>query len=304
VVLLADLPEVPRIPTGDFDDDDDETGGQSAECGFTCPLGQYAQIVYKTGAAPVGVVIRRTAESTDLLFTGLVALYVPAQSVIALVLYEDQPLSGIGTVLTAISSTLAFDDVLRIEASESNSELYRVKVSGITVIQRTIDNAQLSVVNPCVCVVQIGAVGPIDIPEDEDSPMIIVQAADQSVTNDTLVDSDLVLAMEANATYCGHVAAKMSSASSTPDAKYKFTGPALCEGLFMDIYWVQDCVALDEESARVAIAGGGNAQLHINFTVRNGANAGSLTFQFSQFGTNATATTLNKDSHMMMFKQA
>jgi hypothetical protein len=227
---------------------------------------------------------------------------VPAQAVIALVLYDGENLSGLGTVITAVSATLVAGDVLRIEADDGDPELYRVKVNGVTVIQRSLTDDQISITNSCVGFVRVAAVTTIEIPEDEDQPMIANQAADQSKVNDTLADSDLSLPMEAGATYVGHVAAVFTAANTTPDVKYGFTAPALAEGLIIDPAWNYQTFALGASSSTGI--GGGGVQLILQFTVRNGANAGNLTFQFAQnLTTPATATVMKKDSHMMMFKK-
>jgi hypothetical protein len=308
VVTIAPIEEIERPPPiGDFDDDD-ETGGESNDCGFICPLGQYAELIYDGGTEPVGVVIRRTAASSVTAFYGLVALYVPAQLAVALVLYDGEPLSGLGTVITAVDQTLAIDDVFRLEADTEDFELYKTKVNGSIIIQETIIDDDLSIANPCVGVVRVVDVPDGIVPEEpppgeEEEAMIANQAADLDITSQTTPqDTDLTLAMEANSTYVGHVNLRYSSASATPDMNFTLSGPALCEGQWFDCSFGFEAYALDEVVGYSVSAAFDTAAI-FTFTVRNQANVGDLKFKVSQRTSNGTALTVKQDSSIIMFKK-
>lgn len=277
--------------------------GMSKECAHTCPLGQFAQVTYDGGTDAGGPFIRASEAASEVAFYGLLALYDPAQEAIALMHYDGESLDGPGTVIAAVSQTLVAGDVLRIEADDSNEDLYRVKVNGVAVISAVLTDDELEVTNPCIGFAVVGEPGVIEVPGGgEEDAMIAIQLTDQSKTNDTLADSDLTLAMEANSDYVGSLAVEFESASSTPDLKIKLVAPALAEGLRFDNSFNYQADAINTEVG-YSLSAGSRLAFHWDFTVRNGANAGNLTLQFAQGVTNATATVLHKDSHMLMFKK-
>jgi hypothetical protein len=278
-------------------------GSFSRECGHTCAFGQFAQMIYDGGTEAAGVAIRVTPTATVQTFTGLAALYIPDQNVIALVLYASQPLTNIGTVLTSITATLAVDDVLRIEASEDTPTLYSIKVNGGAIISRTVTSDEINIANSCVAAIQVVDPGTITPPvETEDDAMIATQAADLDLTNDTLADTDLSLLMAANETYVGQIVARYTSASTTPNSKFCLVGPAGAAGEMFDGLYVLE-YALGVEAPNYDIIAGEIAVSVFQFTVRNGSTAGNLTFQAAQDVANATVTVFKQDSHMLMFKK-
>ena len=111
--------------------------------------------MYDGGTQNAGPAIRVNAGAGRFMFYGLVALYVPAQTGIALVLYHGEPLSGIGTVIDTQFVSLIAGDILRIEADSAVITTYRVKVNGLTVMQETLSESQISALNPCVGFVQV-----------------------------------------------------------------------------------------------------------------------------------------------------
>ena len=276
-------------------------GSFSRECGHTCPFGQFAQMMYDDGTEAAGIAIRVTTTADELAFTGLAALYLPDQNVIALVLYQNQPLTGIGTVLTSVSAVLVHGDILRIEASDTNADSYTISVNGVPIITWIVLDTDISIANECVAAIQIVDAGTITPPVEEEA-MIANQAADLNLTNDTLTDTDMSLLMEANATYVGHVVLRYECASATPDMKFTFVGPALAEGKWFDASYGYLAYDLSTELV-YSVSAGFDTSGVFHFTVRNGANAGNLTFQVAQNVTNATPLVVHQDSHMLMFKK-
>lgn len=126
-------------------------------------MGQFAEVTYDGGTANAGPAIRINAAAGRFRFYGLVALYIPAQTGIALVLYNGENLAGIGTVIQTLVRPLLLGDVLRIEVSDTVLTSYRVRVNGTTVISATLSASQISPLNSCVGFVEVFNV-PILVP--------------------------------------------------------------------------------------------------------------------------------------------
>lgn len=135
-------------------------GFVSKECGLICQKGQYAQATYNGSTEPAGPAIRITAQSGRFLFHGLVAVYVPNQNLIALVLIDGHSLATFNDddIEVSVAATLNVGDVLSIEADLTDEELYLVKVNDSTVISHAITQAELSVFNSCVGFVRFNSV--------------------------------------------------------------------------------------------------------------------------------------------------
>lgn len=120
------------------------------ECGFTCPLGQFAQILYDGGTQNAGPAIRISSTSKKNAFKGLVALYIPAQHKVKFVLYKGESLLNIATVLSTRNVTLNVNDVLRIESDAVLETTYSVSVNGTIIMTSIVDATLLNPFNPCV----------------------------------------------------------------------------------------------------------------------------------------------------------
>ncbi|MDD1679957.1 MAG: hypothetical protein LUO93_12335, partial [Methanomicrobiales archaeon] len=247
------------------------------ECGHTCALGQFAQATYEGGSYAGGPAIRITDNSTNASMFGLAAIYVPDQNVLALVLYAGENLSDVGTVITSVAATLTAGDVVKIESDVVTDTTYRVLINGVTVITQSLAADTLSVVGGCVGFVKLaGVAGTITPPVGEEA-MIILQVADLSKTDNTLVDTDLTLAVEANSTYVGQAALLITSVSSTPDALLQFNGPSGAVGLIFDPAWTYSTFALNTP-ATFSVTGGAPTVVHLDFSIRVGSTAGNITF--------------------------
>lgn len=276
------------------------------DCGFTCPLGQFAEVEYDGSTAISGPAIRISDTSSRDSAVLLAALYVPAQAAVALVLWSGESLASFtdAMIVHAVSQTLNAGDVLGIHASDTDAHDYVVKVNGVAIIARTVLNEDLSIVNSCVGFVVTNA-APADVippPPAGEQAMIANQAADLDLTSDVLSDTDLTLAMEANSTYVGHVLLRYSCASAVPDMKVTFTVPALADGKWFDAAFSFETFDFATELVYSVSAGFDTAAL-FHFTVRNGANVGDLKFRVAQNVTNATPLKVKQDSHMLMFKK-
>jgi hypothetical protein len=125
----------------------------SIECGHDCPLTQFAEaeIQFAGGEGPGGPAIRVDPASTGGSFTGLVAIYHPTATKLALVRFAAAPLTDVDTIVDSISTTLNNGDVIKIEASASDPEEYSVLVNDVVVIgPETIVDADLSINNDCI----------------------------------------------------------------------------------------------------------------------------------------------------------
>lgn len=134
------------------------TGFMSKECNPSCPFGMFVEVTYNGASEPGGPAIRITLDSGQFAFTGLVALYIPLQMKIALVLYAGESLNGVGTVLAVVDRQLFVGDILRIEADVLDPEVYRVKVNEVTLIEHTIFDTQLEIDSGCIGFVKVAEV--------------------------------------------------------------------------------------------------------------------------------------------------
>lgn len=219
--------------------EDNALGYLAKECGHTCPLGQRASIVYDGGENPVGVFIRGSTESGVFGFRGLLALYVPAQNVIALVLYDGENLSGLGTVLTAVAAPFELGDTLELRSSLVSATTYNALVNDTIVISRLIPDADLSITNPCVGVARVASVDEeIEIPEaDEGDPVIKTKAADtdRNSTTTITIDADLKFPVLTGETWVFSITVLVKAASGVPDGKYAVLAPAGSTGFWCDV---------------------------------------------------------------------
>lgn len=274
------------------------------ECGHTCPEGLFAQVEYDGSTDNAGPAIRVDPDSIKTNATLLAAIYIPAQTTIALVRWDGQSLAEFdeSMVINSVVITLSPGDVLLIESSLTDPEVYRVKVNGTTKITATIADEVLSVVNSCIGFVVVATVPTVTPPTGEEA-LIAVQTTDQSKTNNTLTNSTgLVLAMEANSTYVGVASLVFENASATPDLLIEWVTPAGATGQFVDVAWDYDVKELNTDYF-YNIPAGFPLVVHFDFCVVNGVNAGDLQFQFAQFTTDASASILKANSFIMMFKQ-
>lgn len=240
---------------------------------------------------------------------GLVALYIPAQMGVALVLYDGESLTGLGTVLATHSVTLVINDELAIEADEDTPTLYRVKVNGSTIISKTISAADLSTTAQCVGVVRVATVPDGTIPTPggggEDEPiMIIVKPADESRHDDdtTSADSDLTFLMEAGKTYTFSVTVSLKADSGLPDIKYTMLAPGDAEGNWSDINEAYTTLAFGDDSNSLN-TGTFAEPVQIEGAVTC-VTAGNLSFGWSQFTSNSDNTTVGAFSKMVIFEVA
>lgn len=276
------------------------------ECGFTCPLGQYAEVEYNESTDFSGPAIRMTAESAKDNATLLAAIYVPDQEVVLLVLLDGESLIEIteDMVLSSVARTLTAGDVLGLYADEENPEQYRVKVNGATIISRTITDETLSIVNPCIGFVVAAAVPTIDIGEDGDV-MVVVKTSDETRVNTTTLtnDSDLVFAIGANEKWAFHFHIFGIADSVTPDLAHTITAPAGASGTWADINENDETLDIEAETWW-------NTQtfveaMHLVGSVQNGATAGVVAFKWAQHTLHATdEVTVKANSHVIAFKQA
>jgi len=307
-VILAELTEVESPPPPTEPPPVVVPPGESfidRTCGFTCPLGQYAEAVYDGGTVPAGPAIRSTSDSTETSYTGLVALYVPDQTTIALVRYNAQSLTGLGTVVLAEEYTLQNGDVLKIAADEADPEVYSIFVNDVSIISTSIDNSVLSVTNPCVCFVVVGEVTEDLVPPASagDPDVVITKSADQAKTSDTVLadDSELFFAVAASEKWVGHAVIQVTTASATPDIKMQFAGPAGSTGRYVETYNIFSDSALGSSNTFGMTT---FAIFVFDFVIVNGATPGNLSFQWSQNTSSADATTVKAGSALYAFKEA
>lgn len=274
------------------------------ECGHTCPLGQFAEVTYDGGTANAGPAIRINAAAGRFRFYGLVALYIPAQTGIALVLYNGETLAGIGTVIDTFIVSLVPGDVLRIESDLNSITTYRVKINGATVISVTLNESQISPLNSCV-----GFVGVFDVPDglfpppEEDEGMLIVKPANENRSNTTTLadDSDLKVAIGANETWHIRAVIIMTAASGLPDIEFTFNGPAGSSG-----YWIERATFFTNLALGVPFATGLSPSEFIvvyDALCVNGGTPGTFAFQWAQDVLHADATTIKANSYLIATKK-
>lgn len=272
------------------------------ECGHTCPLGQFAEVTYDGGTANAGPAIRINATAGRFSFYGLVALYIPAQTGIALVLYNGQNLAGIGTVVTTLVLPLLLGDVLRIEASSTSVTSYAVKVNGTTVIDATLSESQVSPLNSCVGFVEVfdvpdGIIGP------EDEAVVKVKSADQSKISDTTLafDSELKVPVGASETWVIHASITFKAISTVPDIKFGMFGPPGSTGKWIENFEFFDAFDLNVTVIDAAFT----VELHftIDAVCVNGATPGDFGFQWAQNTSSGDATIVMANSFLVANKK-
>lgn len=282
-------------------------GALVKECGHTCPLGQFAQAIYDGSEEPAGPAIRVTAESGIFSFRGLVALYVPDQEIIALVLYQGENLSGIGGIVTSISQLLVEGDVLRIEADDTADTLYRVKLNDVTILSANIPDSDLDVAGACIGFVTVADVSDEIIPPEPDTgdepDVIIVKAIDEPRSSNVVLadDTELIVPIGANENWVAHAVIEVAVGSATPDIQLTWAGPSGSTGRYVETY----NLFTDSALAAVNILGmSTRASFVFDIIIQNGATPGNLSFQWAQNSSSADATTVKKGSAVYAFKQS
>lgn len=136
----------------------------------------------------------------------------------------------------------------------------------------------------------------------------VVKQSDQSKTSDASLadDSELTLALAANTKYIIEVDIYFSTAS-TPDIKFRHTGPASPTIVHLERWHIVGGgsafagVTVDTaySASDIAIDGSGAAGvLHIRGVIHNGANAGTFAIQWAQNTSNGTAATVRAGSQI------
>jgi hypothetical protein len=286
------------------------------ECGHTCPLGLFAQVVYDGGTDISGPAIRVSEDSISNNATLLAAIYIPAQEIIAMVRWDNQSLAGFGTVVgTTVSQALVPGDVLRIEASITDPEVYRIKVNDATIIQNTIETEVLSILNSCIGFVRIGVVD-VDVEppaETEGEPDVLIIATsdvsrDSGGTGTTLTDDPvLTVPIGANEKWHGEFFLFMAAESAAPDFKWNVTAPVGATGYYADVPWNDATLALGTPNTTGSGLGATSAdvfQYRITFDVINGVTPGNITLQWAQRTSSSFDTIRKAHSSVLAFKQA
>ena len=128
---------------------------------------------------------------------------------------------------------------------------------------------------------------------------LILKTADETITSDSTLspDNTLVLALAANTKYRFRFVVHVVS-SSTPNFKYRLTGPASPTVLTFDDF-LNTTAAGSSETLRSAyhaadVSVGTNTQAFIVLegVVHNGANTGNLSFEWAQNTSNGASTTV------------
>jgi hypothetical protein len=281
-----------------------EFGFSSKECGHTCPLGQFAQAIYQGSNNPSGPAIRVSADSGRFSYRGLVALYVPAQEVIGLVLYQGENLSGLGTVITSVAQLLVEGDVLRIEADLDTTTLYRIKVNGTTVISEVVPDADADTASGCVDFIELFAADTITppVPDTEEPDVIVVKTADEVRTSSAVLanDSQLLVPIGANENWVAHAVIEVTVGSATPDIQLQWAGPAGSAGRYVEVYNIASDSAIGTPNTFGMTT---RAIMSFDIIIQNGATPGNLAFQWAQNTSSTDHTTIKKGSAVYAFKQ-
>lgn len=141
-------------------------------------------------------------------------------------------------------------------------------------------------------------------------PLAVVKTSAQGVTSSaTLVnDTDLVLALAANATYILNCFLTIDGASGG-DFKWTWSAPSGTAGLYQSVHNEGGATGLNNSALNynltttgfAACAGAGNYQnLNMYGTVTAGSTAGNLQLRWAQQTSNATATHVAAYSHLML----
>ena len=142
-------------------------------------------------------------------------------------------------------------------------------------------------------------------------PHIIRKTADESVTSNTTPQDDdhLTFSIAANEVWSVDATLWHSSTSATPNFKCSFAAPAAAT-FMMGTWGLQTTGTFEWQNIRSAsdtptfLTGSTGNICFLRGVVVNGANAGSARITWAQATSNATATVLKQNSHMMIQKLA
>lgn len=233
----------------------------------------------------------------------------PDQQVIALVLYDGEPLEGMGTVLDAVEYTLEVGDVLRIQSSEDGAETYQVLVNGIEVMEEVVLDDDLNTDNPCVGFVRVAEVEEIDVPEpgSEDEPDVIILAtadvARNSGNTGTTLTADPTLRVTMGANEHWHIDFYMyiEGEGVNTGFKWRVDGPAGATGYYTDTPWNEDTFPIGTGAPTTA-TDTGTYLWHIYADIINGANAGFADIMWAQSVSHADDIIRKAHSSVVAFK--
>ncbi|GAI70677.1 unnamed protein product [marine sediment metagenome] len=152
-------------------------------------------------------------------------------------------------------------------------------------------------------------------------PTVVRKAADQSVNDSTILESDshLFLPVEANEVWLFQLHLLLFAvAGNVPDWKFGFSYPVNCLlywGAIADAEpggknWMPEAITADPASLNIQTdtpTYGSNNNIHgttLQVLVVNGANAGNVTFQFAQKTATAGDNTVKENSCLIAHKLA
>ena len=127
----------------------------SFACDLECPLGQYAEATFDDATQPSGPAIRIADTSIDTSVTGLAAIYDPNHSKLGLIRFDAQDLTGLGTILDSIDTTLNQGGVLKVEADGTTLYDYHVYVNDLSVIDNPDSGHLIDVAAACVGFIEL-----------------------------------------------------------------------------------------------------------------------------------------------------
>lgn len=133
-------------------------------------------------------------------------------------------------------------------------------------------------------------------------PISVRKSADETVNNSTTLqaDDELLLPVEANATYWLYLRLIMSS-GTTPDFKMLFTFPT---GLLMTLHNVEPTPTISvpyDQTTTAAVSGtGADATIQVEGLVRVASTAGTLALTWAQNTLNASNTIVRANSTMRL----
>ena len=127
-----------------------------------------------------------------------------------------------------------------------------------------------------------------------------VKASDESVTSSTTLQDDehLFASVAANSVYEVTVALR-GTANSSGDLKVQFAGPAGATGLF-GAGKDHSCVTLGTPNGPISLSTATPDTVFFMGTLTVGGTAGTFKLQWAQNTSNATATTLQAGSYMVL----
>jgi len=126
-------------------------------CGLICPYGQFAQIEYDGSLQPGGIAIRVPETATSADFTGLMAIYVPDQTTVAVYVYSHTPINTEGSLLSFVSQTMNSGDILKLQVASGQTEVYQTYRNSSLLITSSVTNARLDIFNDCVWEIRSGS---------------------------------------------------------------------------------------------------------------------------------------------------